>query len=96
MLATAAAVSAGSAASSAASSAFSHVLISILTGSFNPEYNKENRKRMRYIQQKYSLAYDGGQAGEDPCAIIQKIGKKLSKTILCICLISENKLRRSK
>ena len=74
MIATAAAASATSAVSSAASSAFSNVLMSIIMGSFNPDYNKENRKRMRYIQQKYSLAYDGGQAGEDPCAIIQKIG----------------------
>eukprot|EP01034_Spumella_vulgaris_P034722 gene34722-42829_t len=42
-------------------------------GNFNPDYKKEARKQMRYIQQKYSLAYGGGLSGEDPCAVIQKI-----------------------
>ncbi len=66
---------AATAVSSAATTAFSKVLMYILLGSYNPDYNKENRKRMRYIQQKYSLAYDGGQADDDPCAIIKKIGE---------------------
>jgi hypothetical protein len=76
MLTAAVASGATSAASSAASSAFSQLMMSIVLGSYNPDYNKENRKRMRYIQHKYSLAYEGGQAGEDPCAIIQKIGNR--------------------
>lgn len=46
----------------------------LLAGNFNPDFKKEARKQMRYIQQKYSLAYGGGLSGEDPCAIIQKIG----------------------
>jgi hypothetical protein len=71
------AAAAASSASSLAGSAFSKVLMSILLGNFNPEYNRESRRRMRYIQQKYSLAYEGGKAGEDPCAIIQQIGKNI-------------------
>lgn len=63
--------------SSAASSAFSIVLTSLLQGTFNPDYNKEARKRMRYIQQKYSIAYEGGKAGEDPSNIIKAIGKSI-------------------
>ncbi len=74
MITAAVASGATSAASSAASSALSQVVMNVVLGSYNPDYNKENRKRMRYIQHKYSLAYDGGQVGEDPCAIIQKIG----------------------
>ena len=62
-------------ASSTASQVFSNVLLSIVLGNFNPNYSKENRRRMRYIQQKYALAYDGGQAGEDQFAIIEKIGE---------------------
>ena len=63
-----------SAAGSASSAVASHLISAILTGNFNPEYNKLHRKKMRYIQQKYALAYGGGQGGEDPYAIIQKIG----------------------
>lgn len=70
------AAAATSTASNVAGAAFSQVLMSIVMGNFNPEYNKEARKRMRYIQQKYSLAYEGGKAGEDPCGIISKIGIK--------------------
>jgi hypothetical protein len=75
MIATAVASGASSAASTAASQVFSRVLLAIVLGNFNPNYNKENRQRMRYIQQKYSLAYEGGKGGEDPFAIIDKIGE---------------------
>jgi hypothetical protein len=71
------AAAATSTVSSMAGSAFSQILLSIVLGNFNPEYNKESRKRMRYIQQKYSIAYEGGQSGEDPCSIIAKIGNGL-------------------
>lgn len=74
MIAGTIATAASSTASSLAGNAFSQVLLSIVMGNFNPEYNREARKRMRYIQQKYSLAYEGGQNGEDPCSIISKIG----------------------
>ncbi len=57
-----------------ASAIGAQIITSILNGNFNPDYKKEARKQMRYIQQKYSLAYGGGLSGEDPCAIIQKIG----------------------
>lgn len=69
-MATAAVGAAGSAAGNLAVQA----VTSFLGGSFNPNYKKLDQKRMRYIQQKYSLAYGGGQNGEDPFAIIQKIG----------------------
>lgn len=61
-----------SAASSAASSVFSQVLVSILFGNFNPEYNREARRRMRYIQQKFAMAYSSS-ATEDANSVIHSI-----------------------
>ena len=51
------------------------VAMSFLNRSYNPKYKKSDRKKMRYIQQKYASAYEGGSNGEDPCAIIKAIGK---------------------
>jgi len=66
-----------STASSVSSTIFSQVLNSIVQAynNYNPNYNKEARRRMRYIQHKYALAYAEGSMDEDPSATIQKIGK---------------------
>lgn len=46
---------------SSAGSAFESVLGAIFFGSFNPKYKKEDKRRMRYIQSKYSQAYGDGK-----------------------------------
>jgi hypothetical protein len=51
------------------------VIMRILNGSYNPDYKKLHQKKMRYIQQKYSLAYSD-EAVEDPLSIIKKIGSR--------------------
>lgn len=66
--------------SSVASTVFSQVLNSIVAAynNYNPAYNKEARRRMRYIQHKYALAYGETSGDEDPAATIQKIGTNLN------------------
>ncbi|KAJ1399603.1 hypothetical protein B484DRAFT_247398 [Ochromonadaceae sp. CCMP2298] len=69
MLATAAVGATGT----ALSSVVSHVIIRILNGSFNPNYKNEDRRKMLYIQRKYSQAYQGDGSGEEPAAVIASI-----------------------
>lgn len=46
----------------------------VIYGTFNPSYNKLDRKRMRHIQRKYILAYEGqGVEGQDRSLIISGI-----------------------
>jgi hypothetical protein len=75
--------------SSVASTVFSQVLNSIVAAynNYNPTYNKEARRRMRYIQHKYALAYGESSGDEDPAATIQKIGKCLNFLLMCKILI---------
>lgn len=63
------------ASSNAVSSLASQVILRILMGSFNPNYKKEDRRKMRYIQRKYSLAYQSGSSGDDPTSVISNIGR---------------------
>jgi hypothetical protein len=51
----------------------SSAVLSYLMGTYNPHYKKQDRKRMRYIQRKYAMAYGGGVTGEDAGAIIHQI-----------------------
>lgn len=76
-----AAVTAGG---NAASAVISHIIIRYLTGTFNPAYKKEDRRRIRYIQKKYALAYQSETASDDPAAIIASAGMKL-----CVCAVCE-------
>ena len=72
MLAVGAASAAGTVAASAGSAAFSRIAGEIF-GSFNPKYKKLDRKRMRYIQSKYAIAYRGN--GDNDCnEVITSIG----------------------
>jgi len=46
----------------------------VIYGTFNPSYNKLDRKRMRHIQRKYILAYEGQAVeGQDRSLIISGI-----------------------
>lgn len=67
-----AAVAAGG---SAVSTVISQVIIRIFTGTFNPAYKKEDRRKMRYIQKKYALAYQSTSGGDDSAAVISSIGQ---------------------
>ena len=64
-----------SATNSAASAVVSQMVIRWFLGTFNPAYNKMSRRKMRYIQKKYMLAYQTSESGDDPRAIIASIGK---------------------
>lgn len=67
---------AAGAGANAASAVISQIIIRIFTGTFNPTYNKENRRRMRYVQKKYALAYQSSSAGGNSATIIEEIGIK--------------------
>jgi hypothetical protein len=69
------AMAAGGAAANGISTIASHVIIRILNGSFNPNYKKEDRRKMLYIQRKYSQAYQGDGSGKEPAAVISSIGE---------------------
>ena len=78
-----AAVAAGG---SAMSTVVSQIIIRILSGTFNPSYSKEDRRRMRYIQKKYALAYQSESGGDDSTAVISSIGNN-SPIILVFSLL---------
>lgn len=59
---------------SAASAVVSQMVIRLFAGNFNPAYKKVPRRKMRYIQMKYMLAYQSSESGDDPRAIIGGIG----------------------
>ena len=65
-----------SATNSAASAVVSQMVIRLFAGNFNPAYKKVPRRKMRYIQMKYMLAYQSNESGDDPRAIIGGIGKQ--------------------
>jgi hypothetical protein len=60
---------------SAISTVISQVIIRIFNGTYNPAYKKEDRRKMRYIQKKYALAYQTTNGGDDSAAVISTIGK---------------------
>jgi hypothetical protein len=66
-----AAVAAGG---NAASAVISQIIIRIFTGTFNPAYKKVDKRRMRYIQKKFALAYQSGSSSDDSAAVIASIG----------------------
>lgn len=57
-----------------AKTAAAEIVMNAIFGNFNPTYNKESRRRMRYIQQKYALAYGPPGAAADAGTIIKDIG----------------------
>lgn len=67
---------------SAASAVVSQMVIRLFAGNFNPAYKKVPRRKMRYIQMKYMLAYQSSESGDDPRAIIGGIGKGKPDIIL--------------
>lgn len=62
-----------SAVSAVASSAISKGIGDLFSNDINPEYKKESLMRMRYVQQKYAMAYGAGVIGEDYDSIIKKL-----------------------